>query len=215
MRATPRLFLLIALLLAVVGCGNEISTPHTDKDRLNKIAGVYEQGEFEEAITQLDEYVKYYPLDDLAWTILGNAHRDLGHGDLAEKAYDQALKINPRCVQAITGKGGLHRARGEYDKAMAAYEKAVEIDPKYAHAYSSMADIALKQEQDAQALQYAKKAYELDKTDPAIAAKLAVAYHYNGDFKKRDEMTAVAKRLGYENIATLKEIYAGEASIRD
>jgi hypothetical protein len=78
-----------------------------------------------------------------------------------------------------------------------------------------MTTIALKQKQDKKALEFAKKGYELDKTDPVIAANLAIAYHYNNDKVNRDKLTQTAKELGYAKVDTLLKIYSGELTVRD
>lgn len=210
---TLRASLALLALAPLLGC-DAVSEVRA-RAELERIAAVYEAGDVEAAIPQLEAHVRTYPKDSLAWTILGHAYEDLDRDEDALAAYEAALALDPRSFQAITGKGILHRKRGEYEKAMAAYREAVAIDPSYAQAYSSMAVIALKQERDAEALEHAQKAYDLDPEDPTIAANLAVACHYHGDFACRDRLTRVAAELGYPNVATLERIYDGELTVRD
>lgn len=192
----------------------EPEKPKNDEVRLDRIADVYTR-DVSASIPRLIDYLKDYPRDDLAWTILGHAYEKVDQFNDSQSAYESALAINPQQFQAITGMGVLHRQRGNYDAAMAAYWKALEIDPNYAQAYSSMTTIALKRHQDVQALEYAWKGYELDKTDPVIAANLAVACHYNNEFRNRKKYTKIAKKLGYHNMAALKDIYSGAITVRD
>lgn len=211
MRARVSACCVLALLAA--GCGKDRSGRISAE--LERIATTYHSGKVEEAAAELQQYVKKHPRDDLAWTILGHACADLKRNGDAAEAYAQALAINPKQFKAIVGQGILYRRVKDYGKAMAAYERAVEIDPKYAEAYSSMAIIALKRRDYAKAVELARKAHDLDATEPAIAANLAVAYHCAGDAARRDELTAVAKRLGYKNMKTLQAIYDGEMTIED
>jgi tetratricopeptide (TPR) repeat protein len=206
----PRAAVLWIALACPAACGDASG----NRIRLGTIAEVYERGDARGAIPQLTAYLERYPRDDLAWTILGNAHEDLDEDDKARAAYDRALAINPRRVQAIGGLGILHRKRGDDDAAMQAYLRALDIDPRYAQAYSSMTVIALRLNRDAEALEYAKKGYELDKTDPATAANLAVAYHYNGDTANRDRLTKIAVDRGYGNADRLRQIYDGTLTVR-
>jgi tetratricopeptide (TPR) repeat protein len=201
------------LLVAVVGVAACVEASG-NASRLNAIAKVYQGGDAQGAITQLTPYLEQYPRDDLAWTILGNAYEDVDQDDKARAAYDRALAINPRRHEAVGGLGVLHRKRGDDEAAMQAYRRAVAIEPRYAQAYSSMTVVALRLHRDAQALDYATKGYALDKTDPAIAANLAVAYHYNGDTANRDRFTQIAVKLGYRNAARLKQIYDGTLTVR-
>ncbi len=203
----------LAGCLTLCGCGAGSRT--TDKARFNGIAARYLADDIEGCVSDLSEYLKQYPKDEQAWTLLSIAHSDLEQLDEALQAYDRALALDPGCVKALTAKGIVHRKRGEYDKALAAYRSALKVNPNHAEAYTSMALVALLQYRDREALKYAKKAYDLDREEPDIAANLAIMYHYNGDSAKRDEMTAIADGLGYRDVDTLHQIYSGELSVRD
>lgn len=210
-----RLLALALMLLMFIGCDNSIIQSPDDAERLDLIAAIYEKGDMDRAVIELESYLKTYPNDSLAWVILGNAHSTKERVDEAQLAYETALKINPQQFQALTGLGIIHRMRGDYDAAMKAYEQALEIDGTYAQAYSSMTTIALKRLEDAKALEYALKGYNLDKTDPIIAANLAVAYHYNNDIANRDKFAQIAEQLGYANMEKLQQIFSGEMTVRD
>jgi Tfp pilus assembly protein PilF len=209
---TMKAHFVIFMTLLVAACGQ--SGPPGSKS-LNAIASIYEDGDAKTAAVELQKFLQKNPRHDLAWTILGHAHKDLGDDRQAADSYRRALSINPKRVEAITGMGILARRRGDDDEALRYYRQAVEIDPRYAQAYSSMTVIALRHSQDAEALQYAEKAWSLDKEDPAVAANLAAAYHYNGMTAKRDEMTERARKMGYRKIETLQQIYRGEKTLRE
>jgi len=206
---------LVSLIVVSTCRGADKPEKVDDRSRLDGIAVVVENGDLEKAITELQAYVKDYPRDPMAWTILGNVLEDVDRDDQSKKAFETAIAVDPKAYQAVSGLGILHRKRKEYAKAMERYKQAVAIEPKYAQAYSSMVVIALKLRDDRAALGYAEKAFELDKSDPAIASNLAVAHHYNGNTALRDHFTKIAKTLGYKQIDTLKKIYAGELTIRD
>lgn len=202
------------VVLLVVACMAACGDATRDASRLRAIAKVSEGGDAKSAIRQLAPYLEQYPRDDVAWTVLGNAHEDIDQDDQAKVAYDRALQINPRRHQAVGGLGILHRKRGEDDAAMQAYRRALAIEPGYGPAYSSMAVIAVRQNRDAEALEYARKGYDLDQTDPVAAANLAVAYHYNGDTANRDRLTSRALQLGYPKGDQLRKIYDGTLTLR-
>lgn len=200
----------VSLTLALSACGHASG----NQRELGPIAKVYQAGDAQGAVPKLRAYLDRYPQDDLAWTILGHAHEDLNQDDKARTAYQRALSINPRRLQAVCGLGILHRKRGDDEAAMQAYRRALAIDPRYAQAYSSMTVVAIRLHRDAEALGYARKGYELDTADPVTAANLAVAYHYNGDTANRDRLTKIALDLGYRKGDTLRQIYDGTLSVR-
>ena len=208
-RLTP-----LVALLVLVGCTGGLAQRCSNPNELNRL-GELRLKDPQAAVPGLEQYVAAHPRNDLAWTILGHAYEDLDEDAKARKAYDRALEVNPRAHRALTGLGILARKQGDYDGAMAYYQRAIAIDAKYAQAYSSMTTLALKRGKDAEALAYAKKGYALDKEDAVVAANLAIAYHYNGLVQQRDEMTAVARRLGYPDPDRLKQIYSGELTVRD
>lgn len=187
----------------------------TDPERIESLSEIYLNGDPAGAIEGLKEYVADHPADDLAWVIMGNAYTDLDQYEEAKDAFNNALKQDPKQFRAVTGLGILHRKAGNLDAAMAAYQRAVQMDPDYAQAYSSMTVIALKQYNDQDAVRYAEKGYALDKTDPGVAANLAVAYHFVGDYEKRDKFTRIAEDLNYDKVDALQKIYSGELILRD
>lgn len=195
--------LIAAVVLLVAGCQQT-----SDPARLERIAAVLARGDSAGAIAQLQSYVASYPEDDIAWSILGNAHLRADQDEQAEVAYQQALQVNPGCVQALTGKGVLYRKQGDYDQAMQAYRSALAADPSYAHAYSSMSVIAILQDKTAEAVDFAEKAYDLDRTDATIAANLAIAYHRAGKTAQRDKTYNAARQLGYAKLDSLDRIFA-------
>lgn len=205
----------VVMLLVFTGCNSTLFTAKEDLGRLNQIAEIFLQGDTEKAIVEMEDYLNSFPNDDQAWTILGNMYEEEDRIDEAQAAFESALKLNPRKFEALTGLGILHRHRGDYDEAMKAYESALKIDGTYAQAYTSMVTIALKRNEDLKALEYARKAYDLENTNPAIAANLAIAYHYNNDPENRDALTRVAEQLGYDKIEVLYQIYSGELTVRD
>lgn len=133
----------------------------------------------------------------------------MGAYEEAEAAYDRAIEIDPERGQAWIGLGILKDDLGDDEGAMECYEKALEIDADDPDAHSSIALLALELYQDGKALEHAEKAYELDKRNPDIAANLALVYHYSGMYEQRDEMTAKAEQLGFEQIELLQMIYEG------
>ena len=186
-----------------------------DSRELNRIAKIYSSGDVEKAVPELKSYLSAHADDTLAWTILGHASKDAGQLAEAEKAYKEAIRLNPKRVEAMTGMGMLARVTKDYDEAMRWYEQAIKIDPKFGQAYSSIVTLALKKSDFKKAVSMGEKGYQLDSTDPVIAANLAIAYHYNKQIDARDRMTKTAARLGYGKLDVLQKIYAGELDVRD
>ena len=55
--------------------------------------------------------------------------------------YNDALKINPSCVDTNNNLGSLHKHKQDYDQAINYFEKAVKINPKHLAANHNLTDI--------------------------------------------------------------------------
>jgi Flp pilus assembly protein TadD len=181
---------------------------------LNKIKEMFDQGAKEQARDLLAEFVKSKPKDAAAWTTLGEFYRKLDQDALAEQAYQTALKLDGKQTQAYIGLGILARRAADYNKALDYYIAALKVDPRSGQAWSSAAVVAIKLGQDTQAVEFAEKGWELDRSDPALAANLAVAYHYAGRIKDRDRMYKQAQRMKYDSLDNIDKIFRGEISLR-
>ncbi len=59
-------------------------------------------------------------------------------GDLggAKAAFDKALEIDPKYINALNNLGNALKELGHYAEALSAFDQALEIDPKYHHAWN-------------------------------------------------------------------------------
>ncbi len=210
-----RWFLVIALsVVGIVGIGVFMHMRHAPERALADGMSAYESGQFEAAITSLDAYLSKRPSDDVAWTVYGNAMTKLKRFPEAETSYLTALKIDNRNVKALNGMGVLCRQRGDVDEAVSYYRKALGVQSDYVPPYLCLATIEMERKNYALALKYTRRAHGLNDDDPTATAYLAVAYHLNGMFKKRDEYTAKARTLGYVDMDGLARIYEKEKGIQ-
>jgi tetratricopeptide (TPR) repeat protein len=91
---------------------------------------------------------------------LGNAYKNMGNIDDAEKSYKQALLIQPEYIPAINNLGLVHIQRKEDDKALFLFKKIIEIQPDSVMAYYNLACISSKQNNIEAAVQWLQKAVE-------------------------------------------------------
>jgi TonB family protein len=72
-------------------------------------------------------------------TSRGTAYYRKGHNASAIKAYDEAIRLEPRSVEAYIMRGSAYQAEGQRDKALADLNRAIQLDPKSARAYCDRA----------------------------------------------------------------------------
>jgi Flp pilus assembly protein TadD len=150
-------FLLVAFLVAVISAcqsGPEIepqvSTEQVaqasepvevfDVDQQNYEAGLdaIKAGETGFAIALLEQVSISAPEKEHVFTNLGLAYFKQEDYDKAERAFQQAIRLNPDDAIAYNHLGILKRLRGEFDSARLTYQKAIQIDNEYAGAYLNL-----------------------------------------------------------------------------
>jgi predicted Zn finger-like uncharacterized protein len=104
--------------------------PERDYDYFMKMADSLRDRE--KAHAALDAYGKAADMEpDRVEPVAGRALAllDLGRLPQAEKAFQQALRLNPRYAVAVMGLAETYRAQGRTDEAVAQYERYLEILP--------------------------------------------------------------------------------------
>ena len=59
-----------------------------------------------------------------------------GEYDLAIKAFDEAIKLNPNYGGAFANRAGTYLKRNEYDRATRDYDEAIRLEPELEAAWS-------------------------------------------------------------------------------
>jgi tetratricopeptide (TPR) repeat protein len=79
-----------------------------------------------------------------AYNNLGSLLQAAGEFELAEKIYQEALKIDSSFAIAHYNLGMTYKAQGNFKDAIAAYEQAIQLNPHYAPAYQNLGVVWLK-----------------------------------------------------------------------
>ena len=82
-------------------------------DPLAAVVGMIESGEYDRAITDLEAHIRADPESADAFNWLGYANRKLGRLDAAERAYAEALRLDPDHKGAHEYAGELALLRGD------------------------------------------------------------------------------------------------------
>lgn len=95
-------------------------------------------GKTELALELLKQVSSDAPDKLYVFTNLGLAYFKLKQLDLAEQAFQEAIKRNDDDAVAHNHLGILHRQKGEFEAARKRYQRAIKIDSKYAPAYLNL-----------------------------------------------------------------------------
>jgi tetratricopeptide (TPR) repeat protein len=92
--------------------------------------------------------------------------------------YSPALRLMASCK----------RQTGDLEASLKYCDRLLEINLESVYGYAIKARTLLKQKKDREALAFAKKSMSLDDKLPYNIATLALAYHFNNELQKRDEL---------------------------
>jgi len=92
-------------------------------------------GNYDQAISLLQEATTTDPSKDLLWAYLGDAYRGAKKYPEAADAYEKALKINPNSGAYHNGLADAYAKSGQTDKAIAEWNAAATAEPANAATY--------------------------------------------------------------------------------
>jgi tetratricopeptide (TPR) repeat protein len=177
--------------------GNLSSTASLKKgparqDKEHKLKGktLSQQGEYAQALSEMDQALALNPKDAETFTRRGGIYTLQKQYDKAINDFNQALELDPRYAKAYYNRALAYYYQGKYDQALSDLQKNIELKPKDAEAYHNRG-LVYTQKND-----YGKA---IDDFNMAVALnpKLADAY-----FNK----AATCERAGRQNEA--REAYA-------
>ncbi|XP_074853635.1 tetratricopeptide repeat protein 6 [Carettochelys insculpta] len=157
--------------------------------------------QFEEAVNSFTKVLKQDPLSLDAYVARGNSYMEYGHeaGSIqAQKDFQKALHLNPKCVKARICLGYNLQALGKFQKAWNQFTIAIDIDPKCHVAYDGRAVVCLQMGDTFAAFQDANAALKLT-TNAQLLTNRGVINQFMGHLNSamKDYQQAVTINPGY------------------
>jgi len=146
----------------------------------------------DEAVPLLEKYLQKVPNDPRAWVGLGIGYEDLKRFDDAQKAFENALKADPKFADAEYQIGVLLSLNGNSASATQHFEHAVEINPNHAPSLERLGNFYLETGQFDKARDVLLKSETLDPKNRKVEYGLALAYSKLGN---RDEAKVHMERF--------------------
>jgi tetratricopeptide (TPR) repeat protein len=120
---------------------------------------------------------------------------------LAVDYFENALKLNPKSIEALYGLGMFYQGNGETHKAIMEYDSILRIDPKYKMAHFNIGYIYLVYIRDyKKAVEYFTDAISCDSKYAEAFYNRGYTYELMGDMQnaKKDYNNALKIRTNYQ-----------------
>lgn len=181
-----------------------LDTDSYDKMTLfNYVDTAFQAHKLEDAITYLKSFVGEHPYCGEAWQSIGNAYRDLGLLEQAVDAYEYAIAIDKKNVDAYSDLAMTQEMLGHPSDAVTTLLRSCDYTSNRSALYRQVAYIYLHTGNYEMATTYFRKSVDEDPDDAASLASLAFAYAVSDDLDLALTTVRRALRLDAQNAEVL------------
>ncbi|PPT07178.1 Glycosyl transferase group 2 family protein [Geitlerinema sp. FC II] len=140
----------------------DVLLPQADPEALHLLAEAYcDRKQWVKAIRACREALRVRPMAQ-TYKLLGNALQATGNLSEAERAYGEALRLQPKFAEVYANLGSLYALHRRWEKAIAAFRQALRLEPEFAGAYRNFAKVWEKIGDEARAVECWHRALEIE-----------------------------------------------------
>lgn len=137
---TGKLLLIAALISAAITGGYFYFTTPTDNVQksqilINQAVDSYQQGNYQKAIAELNQAIKYNPESSIAYNLRGDAYYRLGNYQKSQINASEAIRLNPQDANALYDRGFALYKLGNFNGAIADFNQAIQLEADNANYY--------------------------------------------------------------------------------
>lgn len=173
-----------------------------NENRLLKADILYEKGEYNDAISQISEYINNNPEYSFGYYKRGFYKDNIKDYDGAIKDYSIAIIQDPDYYYAYLGRGDMYKMKGEIEKAKADYQKVIELDSIYnEESCAQFAYMELGYKDKAKEIQ--NRVIESAPDNYGVYYDAACLYSRLGEYDKSLEYIGIAFKKGFRKLGHL------------
>ncbi|HYW56531.1 MAG TPA: tetratricopeptide repeat protein [Polaromonas sp.] len=129
---------------------------------------LFNQQDFEGAISCHTQAVSLQPTAAISHKILGDAHRNLNHNQTSAECYEAAALLEPSNAEAHVNLGDALDMLGNTQRSIACYRRAIALEPGHLAAHRLLGNVMLKNGDKAGAVACYRKVVELQPDSPVV-----------------------------------------------
>jgi tetratricopeptide (TPR) repeat protein len=158
--------------------------PTQSNQPLQQALALVRQGQYQQAITVLRKFVKFYPRNFQAYNLLGLALHYQGDEGLGMKAFQQSIQINPNDPGALIHLGGLCAQRNRQERAVKYYLKALKLQPHLPEVQYNLSIAYHKMGDNQRAIRHLENLLKTQPNHSAALSTLGLIYQAEKDDQK-------------------------------
>ena len=128
------------------------------KELIQLIINNFSNGQKKEAIIEIEELIKDYPLAPLLLNICGSFYKSSGNLDVAVKKFERALTLKLNYAEVHYNLGVTLRELGQVEGAIKSYKNALSIKNEYPNAHYNLGNALLSLKQYDEAIEHFQSA---------------------------------------------------------
>lgn len=94
------------------------------------------KGQYDQAIRDFDDSIKFDPTNDKAFNNRGVVYRTKGDYDRSIADFTEALKLNPDYANAFANRAESYQKKGDRERALSDLNEAIRLEPTMANAWN-------------------------------------------------------------------------------
>lgn len=122
----------------------------------------FRKNEYKESLAYYEKSIEYNKNNALVWSNMGTCHYNLGNFDKAKSCYMQAVKLNPRMIDAHRNLGAMFAMKRQFNEALQQFDEALQYDANCAICYFYKGKVHEDMGKPIEAKPFLEKAYQLD-----------------------------------------------------
>ena len=149
---------------------------------IKKIENHFNSKNFDEVVNRCIRLLRKEPKLVIAYNFLGSAYRQKNNGILAEKAFRQALAIDPKNIKILSSLAALYRLVENYKLSEEFFQKAMDINPNDATTLCNFGNLLRDLNKFDKAIDLYLRALKINKRLPIVLLNLSSTYQILGKF---------------------------------
>lgn len=133
---------------------------------LNRSEARLETGNSQGSLADLQRIEQEYRDSSFYQVRLGDTYMRLNQPAPAQAAYDRAIQLDPRNVEALTNRGALYFGQKAYEQAEADVRQALQLNPRQDAALNNLSLLLARSGKPAEAMTYVDRALRVQPNQP-------------------------------------------------